>query len=267
MRKRFSVAGLLFSAVVTTIFLYILIPVVVVVIASFNPDQIIRFPPKGFSWHWWGAVFSEKWVRLGVFSIKVAVYAALASTLLGLGAAMVIARCQFRWRNFLQTAILSPVMLPMIVTGVSIFQFLHAIGLKTLLGFGALVVGHTVVTLPYSTRTILISFRGLRREVELAAMDLGAGPFQTFWHVTLPLIKNGVFAGLVFAFINSFNNIPISLFLARPGQSTVPIEMLATMEYGFDPSLAAVATFTMLLVLGVIAIAERVAGISKFMYE
>jgi putative spermidine/putrescine transport system permease protein len=150
---------------------------------------------------------------------------------------------------------------------VAILQFLSLAGMQRLLGFNALVLGHVVVTVPYAIRTIAISLHGFDRSLELAAMNLGATPWRTFRHVTLPIIKPGLFAGMVFAFIVSFNNVPVSLFLVRPGMITLPIRILNYLEYRFDPSLAAVNMLSLLMILLIVSVAEKTAGFTRFIYS
>jgi putative spermidine/putrescine transport system permease protein len=163
--------------------------------------------------------------------------------------------------------LLSPLILPQIVTGAALLQFFALVGLRDLLGFPALLLGHVVVTLPYAIRTVMVSLHGLDPRLEWAAQDLGADPVRTFLRVTLPLIKNGVFAGFVFAFIVSFNDVPISLFLGRPGNVPIPIAILGHVESRFDPAVAAVAVITIAIVLALIAVAERFARVSEFIYQ
>ena len=135
------------------------------------------------------------------------------------------------------------------------------------MGFPALLLGHVAITMPYVVRTATVSLHGVDRQLEWAAQNLGANPLQTFLRVTLPLIKNGVFAGFVFAFIVSFNDVPISLFLGRPGNFPIPIAILGYVESRFDPSVAAVAVVTIAIVLALIAIGERLARVSEFLYQ
>jgi putative spermidine/putrescine transport system permease protein len=113
---------------------------------------------------------------------------------------------------------------------------------------------------------ILISLFNFDTQLEHAAQNLGARPWQTFWHITLPLLKPGIFAGMTFSFIISFNNVPVSLFLVRPGTTTLPIKILNYLEYRLDPTLAAVNMVSLLVVLVIVAVAERMGGFTKFVY-
>jgi putative spermidine/putrescine transport system permease protein len=258
---------LLYRIALGLILTFIAAPIVVVFLASVNETQYLRFPPSGFSTRWWEAALTERWLGPTWFSLRLAAVTAVLSSTLGTLAALGIYRGSFPGRDALLATLLSPLILPQIVTGAAMLQFFALTGLRDLLGFPALLLGHTVVTLPYAIRTVMVSLHGLDRHLEWAAQDLGADPVRTFFRVTLPLIKNGVFAGFVFAFIVSFNDVPISLFLGRPGNIPIPIAILGHVESRFDPAVAAVAVVTIAIVLALIAVAERFARVSEFIYQ
>jgi putative spermidine/putrescine transport system permease protein len=259
--------SLLYRAALVLILVFIAAPVVVVFLASVNSTQYLRFPPEGFSTRWWEAALSERWMEPTWFSLRLATATAVLATTLGTVAALGVQRGQFPGRDAFQAALLSPLILPQIVTGAALLQFFALAGLRDLIGFPALLLGHIVVALPYAVRTVTVSLHGLDRRLEWAAQDLGANPLQTFWRVTLPLIRNGVFAGFVFAFIVSFNDVPISLFLGRPGNVPIPIAILNQVESRFDPAVSAVAVISIAVVLMLIAVGERLARVSEFIYQ
>jgi putative spermidine/putrescine transport system permease protein len=255
-----------FLVLVGMIYLYMFLPILVVVLTSLNPGPYLRLPPQGISLRWYAAALTPDWLEPFRISLALAVITAALATLLGLPAAFGLVRHRFPGRDLINALLLSPLSLPAIVTGVAILQFLSLAGLRGLLGFNALILGHAALTVPYAIRTIAISLHGFDRSVEQAAMNLGATPWRTFRYVTLPIIKPGVFAGMVFAFIVSFNNVPISLFLVRPGMITLPIRILNYLEFRFDPSLAAVNMLSLFVILLIVTIAERTAGFTRFVY-
>ncbi len=257
----------LYRAALTLILAFVAAPILVVFLASVNSTQYLQFPPAGFSTRWWEAALTERWMGPTWFSLQLAAATAVLATGLGTLAALGIQRGRFRGRDALLAVLLSPLILPQIVTGAALLQFFALAGLRDLLGFPALLLGHVVITLPYAIRTVMVSLHGLDPRLEWAAQDLGANPFQTFLRVTLPLIKNGVFAGFVFAFIVSFNDVPISLFLGRPGNVPIPIAILGHVESRFDPAVSAVAVVTIAIVLALIAVGERFARVSEFLYQ
>jgi putative spermidine/putrescine transport system permease protein len=251
---------------VAIIYIYMFLPIAVVVLTSLNPEQLLTLPPRGVSLRWYVAALTPEWLEPFRTSLVLATVTALAATLLGTPAAFALVRHRFSGRDVMNALLLSPLSLPAIVSGVAILQFLSLVGLRSLIGFPALLLAHAALTTPYAIRTIAISLYGFDRSLEQAAMNLGATPARTFWHVTLPLIKPGLFAGMVFAFIVSFNNVPVSLFLVRPGMITLPIRILNYLEFRFDPSLAAVNMLSLLVILVIVAVTERTAGFTRFVY-
>lgn len=253
-------------ALVAAIYAYLFLPIGVVILTSLNPGQYLQLPPRGLSLRWYAAVLTPDWLEPFRISLTLAAVTAAGATVLGVPAAFALVRHRFRGRDAFNALLLSPISLPAIVSGVAILQFLSLAGLRGLIGFPALVLAHVALTVPYAIRTIAISLHGFDRSVEQAAANLGATPWRTLRWVTLPLIKPGLFAGLVFAFIVSFNNVPVSLFLVRPGMVTLPIRILNYLEYRFDPSMAAVNMLSLLVILFVVTVAERAAGFTKFVY-
>jgi putative spermidine/putrescine transport system permease protein len=261
------VPTLAYRVALLLILVFIAAPIAVVLLSSVNATQYLRFPPEGFSTRWWQAALSERWMGPTWFSLQLAGATAILATVLGTLAALGVHRGRFPGREGFLAVLLSPLILPQIVTGAALLQFLALTDLRDLLGFPALLLGHVVITLPYAVRTVTVSLHGLDPRLEWAAQDLGANPLQTFRRVTLPLIKNGVFAGFVFAFIVSFNDVPISLFLGRPGSQPIPIAILGYVESRFDPAVSAVAVVTVAIVLALIALGERFARVSEFIYQ
>lgn len=257
----------LYGLFLAVVFGFIFLPTAVLAVVSLNTQQVMTFPPTGVSLRWWELALSAKWTSTVAFSLRLAMATALLGGAVGIPCAIGLARYRFRGRALLSSLALSPLLLPEIVTGAAMLQFVHVAGLTSLIGFPALLLGHAVITAPYVVRTVLVSLLAVPRDVERAAANLGADPWRTFRHVTLPLARNGVFAGLVFAFILSFNNISISLFLVRPGATTVPMRLLQSMEFGMSPDIAAVAVLTVMINLTVIGLAERWAQVSRFLYE
>jgi len=254
-------------ALVVLLYVFILLPIVITASVSFNERNRSSFPPEGFSLRWWEEALSPEWVDPLWFSLRLATYAALLSTAVGLPLAFALHRYRFPGRDALVTFSMAPLLLPALITGVGLLQMFHFMGWRDLIGMPSLVVGHIVISIPYVVRTVTISLHAMPAAVELAAMNLGASPLVAFRKITLPLIKSGVFAGVVFTFIHSFNDVPLSLFLSSPGAKPIPIAILNFLDYGFAPTLAAVAVITVLIPLVLIVIAERLVGIGDFVYR
>jgi putative spermidine/putrescine transport system permease protein len=253
-------------AVVIFIYVFMLGPILVTAAVSFNASNRSQFPPRGFSLQWWQRALAAEWVDPLVFSFKLGVSGALLSTALALPLAFALARHRFPGRAGLAALTLGPLMLPALVTGVGLLQLLQYAGLRDYLGFSALLIGHVVICLPFAVRTIAISLQTLPPNLELAAASLGASRVRTLWHVVLPLSKTGIVAGAVFAFVHSFTDVNLSLFLVRPGEQPITVKILGFLEYGFAPTLAAVSVITLLLPLALVAIVERASGLGDFIY-
>jgi putative spermidine/putrescine transport system permease protein len=239
-------------------------PIVITAAVSFNAGEQSRFPPTGFSLRWWDGVLDERWLGPLQFSLELSIIAAVASTFIGLPLAFALARHRFPGRNMLATLALSPLMLPALVTGIGLLQLLELAGLGDLLGLPALVVGHVVICLPFVVRTIAISLAGVSRRVEDAARSLGATNRTVLFEITFPLIKGGLFAGATFAFIQSFTDYSMSLFLTSPTDRPITITILNYIEYGFTPTLAAVAVVSLLIPLLLVMIVQRFFRVADF---
>jgi putative spermidine/putrescine transport system permease protein len=251
---------------VAFVYVFSLGPILITAAVSFNPTNRSFFPPRGFSLRWWERAFAPEWIDPLLFSLKLASLTALIGTLLALPLAFALYRHRFRGRQALLALTVGPLMLPTLVTGVGLLQLFQYIGWREHIGFTALLIGHVVICMPFAVRTVSISLQTLPASVELAAASLGATRWRSLRYVVLPLIKSGVVAGAVFAFIHSFTDVNLSIFLARPGQIPVTVKILGFLEFGFAPTLAAVSVITLLLPLILVAVVERLSGLGDFIY-
>ena len=254
------------GAAAAFVYIFIFAPIVVTAAVSFNAPNQSRFPPVGFSLRWWREALDPRWLQPLIFSMELAAVSAFVATILGVGLAFGLVRHRFPGRDLVATLSLGPLALPALVTGIALLQILNLAGINALYGFPALVIGHVVICLPFTVRTTAISLQALPPRVEHAAYSLGATPIRTLFHVTLPLIKSGVFAGAVFAFIQSFTDYSVSLFLSRPGASTISVTILGFLDYGFTPTLASVAVITLIVPLVLIGIVQRYFRVGDFIY-
>jgi len=252
--------------VVIFIYVFMLGPILITAAVSFNASNRSQFPPRGFSLRWWERALSAEWIDPLVFSFELASITALVSTLLALPLAFALTRHRFRGRDAMVALTLGPLMLPALVTGVGLLQLFQYAGLRDSLGFTALLIGHIVICLPFAVRTVAISLNTLPPSLELAAASLGASRWRTLMHVVFPLIKSGIIAGALFAFVHSFTDVNLSLFLGRPGEQPITVKILGFLEFGFAPTLAAVSVVTLLLPLVLVAIVQRVSGLGDFLY-
>lgn len=265
MESRFS-PWLALKIVVAAIYVFMLGPILITAAVSFNAGNRSQFPPQGFSLRWWQAALSPEWVEPLVFSLRLASITAVLSTLLALPLAFAIVRYEFRGRQALVALTLGPLMVPSLVTGVGLLQLFEHLGWRAGIGFPALLAGHVAISLPFAVRTIAVSLHTLPPNLERAAASLGASGRAVLRYVTLPFIKSGVVAGVVFAFIHSFTDVNLSLFLARPGQQPITVKILGFLEFGFAPTLAAVSVITLIVPLVLVGIVQYLTGLGDFIY-
>lgn len=235
---------------------FLAFPVLVTVVSSFEASSFIAFPPTGLSLKWYGEIGSiNRIVEATFISLQVALAsAALATVLAGL-AALALVRGRVPLGGVVATVLASPVSLPMIAIGMALVQYFIAIGVA--FTWWSLVVGHMVLVIAYPLRTIVSALMLAERSQEEAAASLGAAPVTVFGTVTLSQIAPGVVSGFLFAFLISFDNYPISLFLVRGSLTTMPIELFNYINQSFDPTPAAFSTVYIVVLTILIAIAEK----------
>lgn len=267
MSGRRSVPWTMLSVSVAAIYAFILGPILITAAVSFNATNRSFFPPRGFSLRWWQGAFSPEWVAPLVFSLQIAGLTALVATAVGVPLAFALNRHRFPGRELVRLITVGPLILPTLVTGIALLQFLSQMGLHEWMGFRALLIGHVVICLPFSVRTIAISLAAMPGGVERAAASLGAGPLGVLRRVTIPLIMPGLFAGAAFAFIHSFTDINLSLFLASPGQRPLTVAILSFLDFGFAPTLAALSIISLVIPLAIIAVLGRFVGLGNFLYQ
>jgi len=244
------------------ILLFIALPIFVVVLASVSPTAAVSLQPSEWTFAWYGKLWVARWIDPFYLSVKVAALVAILSGALGFLAAYAVAYEKCPGHNFVMPFLLSPLSVPQIVKGVAIVLFLSSAGLYQLLGWPGLIAGHVVLTLPFTTRMIATSMFNFNHSLDRAARNLGASRWQRVRFVLFPLVKPGLFSGMTLAFIISFNDVPLSLFLVRPGQTTLPITVINFFEYSLDPILAAVNVSSLIFILAAIVAFEKLGGFS-----
>ncbi|WP_337867853.1 ABC transporter permease [Meiothermus sp.] len=243
--------------------LFLVGPFVVVFISAFSGDRTLAFPPSSFSLQWFAKVLTvEAFQASFVTSLWLGVLSTLLALLMGIPVAYALARYQVPGAEVIRVILTSPLILPALMVGLALLRYFVLIGNNSI-SIG-LLIGHTALLLPYAVRVVSASLANLPRDIEDAAMSLGANRLQTFFRVVLPNIRGGVAAASVLAFITSFNQVPVSLFLTGPGVSTLPIQMLLYMEYTYDPTIAALSTLLILFSILFVLLTERLLGISKY---
>jgi putative spermidine/putrescine transport system permease protein len=251
-----------FLILVTAIFTFLLLPLVIVVAVSVNPGNVAAFPPTGFSLLWYARALQSDLFMGGLLnSLLLGASSAVASTIVGTAAAVALVRARFPGKNLLEGVLLSPLVVPGIVLGIALLAAFAAVGFRDALG--RLMLGHLLLTLPYCIRTVMISLRRVDPVLEQAADTLGASPRRIFAEITLPLIKPGMLAGALFAFVMSFDNVPVSIFLTDASTTTLPLAIISYLEYNFDPSVAAISSLVIIVMLLLAVLLERIAGLRR----
>lgn len=237
-------------------------PFFVVFIAGFSGEETLVFPPRSLSWRWIAHVFTvESFAASFQTSLIVAVVSTVAALALGVPAAYALVRRSFPGKELIRTLLTLPVIVPGIIVGLALLN--HMVLVYDLPVTASLLLGHTAMLLPYAVRVVSGSLNNLRVDIEDAAVSLGATRLRAFWLVVVPNIRGGLVSATVLAFITSFNQVPVSLFLTGPGISTLPIEMLAYMETNYDPSIAALSTLMVVFTIALVALMERFFGFTR----
>lgn len=230
---------------------WLVAPTLIVIPMSFNEAESFAFPPEGFTTEWYSNFFSDpQWYEALITSLEVAVLVTVISVVLGTAAAFALVRGRFPGKAAVTALILAPMIVPVVIVGVGVFAIYlewHVSG--KVLGF---VLAHTVLAIPFVVITVSASVRTFDRRLELAAANLGAGPVTTFRMVTLPLIRPGVLAGALFAFITSFDEVVVALFIQSPSVRTLPVQMFTSVTRDVDPTLAAASTMIITLTTSLI---------------
>jgi putative spermidine/putrescine transport system permease protein len=243
-------------------------PVVMVVVISVFSQEIVSFPPQALTWHWYVNAWAKpEFFRGFVASLEVALIAAAIGVPIGTAAALAIVRGNFAGRNAISTLLLAPLAVPGVVAGSGLYMlyvlaedfFDRDIKATT----QGLVAAHILLAIPWTVRLVVASLQGLDRAAEEAAANLGANPFAVFYRITLPMMRPGIVAASMFSFIQSFENLDLSLLLVGPGRITLPVAMLNYLEFRIDPTLAAVATVQILLVGVLMVVTDRFVKLSR----
>lgn len=243
------------------VFFFLVGPLVIVFGAAVSDTTFLTFPPQGISLRWFENIFAiDAFRRTIMTSLQVAFLSTFVALLIGIPAAYAMNRYRIQLPGWLSTLFVLPVLVPELVLGFSLLKNL-AFQLNTPI-FLSLVIGHTILILPYVIRVISASLASFDFSIEEAAISLGSPPLKTFFTVLLPNVRSGVIAAFILAFITSINDVSISIFLTGPGLSTLPIQLLAHMEQFFDPTVASVSVLLMVLTVAVMAIVERTLGLT-----
>jgi len=225
---------------------WLIVPTLVVIPLSFTDRATFQFPPPGWSLRYYREFFADPaWLGSLLNSLQLALMVTVAATVLGVAATFALVRGRFRGKSLINGALVAPMMVPGIIVAIAVYAaFLDWQLVGTPQGY---VVAHTVLALPFVVITVSSTLRTFDRRLEQAAASLGAGPVATFRQVTLPLLAPGIASGAVFAFVTSFDEVVVSLFIQSPELQTLPVRMFTSVTTEIDPTIAAAASLIVVL--------------------
>ena len=238
----------------------IVVPLLLTLYLSLFDEKLILFPPRGYTLAWYLAIVPNFGAAV-VTSLKLGVVSVAGSLLLGIPAGIGLARHRFRGRGAVSMLLLAPLTMPGIALGLAIYVALVAVdeqlGSTVTGSMSGLVLAHVMITTPWVVRLCLASLTNHDRAAEEAAASLGAGPLTVIWRVTLPAMRAGIVAAALFAFVISFENLELALFLTSPGVTTLPVAVLQYLEYHIDPLVSAVAVAQIVAVAALLLVLDR----------
>ncbi len=243
--------------VVTMILVFLVAPALIVVPVSFTAGTFIEFPPRGLSLRWYETYLgSSVWVNATLVSFAVAFVTGLTATILGTAAAFVFIRREFFGKRALVAMFIAPLVIPRIIIAVAMFYLFARLGLIG--SIVALVIGHTVLALPFVVVTVMTVLKTHDERYDQAALTLGATPFRALLHITLPLIQSGIIAAFLFAFVTSFDELTVALFISAGTVTTLPKMMWSDLILQMNPTLAAVSTVILVIATVIVLAAEAI---------
>jgi len=227
-------------AVVILILFFLAIPLFVVFPISLSASSYLEFPPKSLSVQWYQNYFtSDVWISATALSFKVGLMVMIVASIFGTLAAFGFNRGNVRWKSGIFVFLLSPMIIPHIVISVGIYSFFAK--LKLIENYWGLVLGHSIIATPFVFINVFAAMQGFDRTFAKASASLGAHPFKTFYYITFPLIRPGIFVGALFAFLTSFDELVISMWVSGT-RHTLPVQMWMDVRLEINPTLAAVSS-------------------------
>jgi putative spermidine/putrescine transport system permease protein len=243
---------------------FMLAPILVVCVVAFTPEGYLSFPTHSWSLRWFRAIarypefIAAFWRSLGLGALSSAVAVAIS-----VPAALAIARYRFPGREAMSALFMSPLMIPHIVLGVAFLRFFTQVGLGGT--FAGLVLAHIVIVLPFALRLTLASAIGLDRAIEHAAISLGASEWTVLRRITLPLVAPGLISGWALAFINSFDEVTMTVFVSAPGTVTLPVQMFLYIQDNIDPLVTSVSACVIAITVAALVALDRAYGLERLL--
>ena len=250
------------DAVGWLVVVFILGPLIVIIGGSFTETPYVAFPPVGFTLRWYSQLLHRgDFLQSFLISLVLAGLCCVGAMLLGVSAVIGLHRYGVSGQRLFRAFLMSPLVLPTIVTGVALLQFYYLIDMDASLT--GLLIGHVLITIPYVIRTVGAGLVGLDPAIEEAANSLGAGGLRTLLKVTLPAIAPSILAAVIFVFITSFDQATVSIFLAGPDVMPLPVRIYNYIDFAVDPMVASVSTLLIVFAFGLISLLQRLLGLNQ----
>lgn len=236
-----NLSGILLIGFAVGVLIFLVLPVFIIIPISFSSARYLTFPPPGWSLQWYQQYFSSQdWISATIQSFKVGIGAVVVCLLLGVPLAYVLVRTHFRGKFLVDALVISPMILPAIILAIG--DYLLFVRFKLVGSTWALILGHAVIALPFMVVNVRATLKSVDPDLERAASSLGGAPLIVFLTITLPLMMPGVIAGALFAFITSFDEVVIALFVSGPHTQTLPMRMWSGLRYEIEPTIAAISS-------------------------
>jgi putative spermidine/putrescine transport system permease protein len=258
----YHLGSLLLKSSSWLVLFFLIMPILVIVPLSFNAEPffsftegMLSFQPEAYSLKWYAAILTDpKWTLAIQNSFFIGICATVIATVLGTCAAVGLARDDMPARRLITALLLSPMIVPLIITAAGMFFFYADIGLAG--SYLGIILAHAALGTPFVIITVTATLTGFDYALARAALNLGARPLQVFFDIIMPLIRPGVISGALFAFITSFDEVVVVLFMAGPGQRTIPRQMFSGLREQINPTILAVATLLILVSIALLVTIE-----------
>ena len=245
----------LFRLICVLVFVFLIAPIFIIIPISVSSGSLLNYPLPGISLKWFDVIFTPyPWMLALENSLLIASATTVLATILGTLAAYGLTSVEFRWKPLVMALLISPMMVPLVITALGVYFMFARVGLVGT--FTGMILAHTVLAVPFVVITVTATLQGFDRNMIRAAQSLGAKPLSAFFGITLPLIMPGVISGAIFAFVTSFDEIVVALFIASPAQFTLPRQLFAGLRDNLDPSIVAIATLLIVVSICLMAVVE-----------
>jgi putative spermidine/putrescine transport system permease protein len=253
-------------AVVFLTYLFLLAPTLIILLYSFYPSAYITFPPSHLTLRWYIDAFTQHDLFLNplLTSLQISLFATAISAVVGTLAAFGVVRHRVRFQPVLNALLLAPLLIPTLVIGLGGMLLLLTIG--ALGAYWGLIAGHVIITLAFIIQSVSVGLSTLDTSYEEAAVSLGSSPLRVLRRITLPMLLPSLFSGAVFAWVISFDELPLTLLLSTPSTLTLPVQLYGYLQQRSDPTFAAVSVLLVFISLGLLLVLQKLGGLDKRIY-